>query len=78
MQEAVRESVEPGGVTVEFNGDAEFPPLEQGIQELLGLLAALIVLLAALPRVRLRCDPPSGSRWWPWAARSCSSSSSPA
>ena len=40
----VRETVAPAGVTVEFNGDAEFPPIEQG-QELLGLLAALIVLL---------------------------------
>ena len=30
---------------VEFNGDAEFPPIEQGTSELLGLLAALIVLL---------------------------------
>ena len=44
-QDAVRETVEPAGVTVEFNGDAEFPPIEQGTQELLGLLAALIVLL---------------------------------
>ncbi len=45
VQEAVRDAVEPAGVTAEFNGDAEFPPLEQGTQELLGLLAALIVLL---------------------------------
>ncbi|HJR94275.1 MAG TPA: MMPL family transporter [Gaiellaceae bacterium] len=45
VQEAVREAVEPAGVTAEFNGDAEFPPLEQGTQELLGLLAALVVLL---------------------------------
>ena len=45
VQDAVREAVEPTGVTVEFNGDAEFPPLEQGTQELLGLLMALIVLL---------------------------------
>jgi RND superfamily putative drug exporter len=45
IQEAVRETVEPAGVIVEFNGDAEFPPIEQGTQELLGLLAALIVLL---------------------------------
>jgi putative drug exporter of the RND superfamily len=45
VQEAVREDVEPAGVTAEFNGDAEFPPIEQGTQELLGLLAALIVLL---------------------------------
>jgi RND superfamily putative drug exporter len=45
VQDAVREAVEPAGVTVEFNGDAEFPPIEQGIQEVLGLLMALIVLL---------------------------------
>src|SRR5919106_390169 len=45
VQDAVRDRVEPAGVTVEFNGDAEFPPIEQGTQELLGLLAALIVLL---------------------------------
>jgi RND superfamily putative drug exporter len=45
VQDAVRAAVEPAGVTVEFNGDAEFPPIEQGTQELLGLLAALIVLL---------------------------------
>ena len=45
VQEAVRETVEPAGITVEYNGDAEFPPIEQGVQELLGLLAALIVLL---------------------------------
>jgi RND superfamily putative drug exporter len=45
VQEAVREAVEPAGVVAEFNGDAEFPPIEQGTQELLGLLAALIVLL---------------------------------
>jgi putative drug exporter of the RND superfamily len=45
VQDAVREAVEPAGVIVEFNGDAEFPPLEQGTQEMLGLFAALIVLL---------------------------------
>ncbi|HEU0336743.1 MAG TPA: MMPL family transporter [Gaiellaceae bacterium] len=45
VQDAVRAAVEQAGVTVEFNGDAEFPPIEQGTQELLGLLAALIVLL---------------------------------
>ncbi|HEX2411261.1 MAG TPA: MMPL family transporter, partial [Solirubrobacteraceae bacterium] len=45
VQEAVRETVEPAGIAAEFNGDAEFPPIEQGTQELLGLLAALIVLL---------------------------------
>src|ERR671918_2730061 len=45
VQDAVRETVEPAGVTAEFNGEAEFPPIEQGTQELLGLLAALIVLI---------------------------------
>jgi putative drug exporter of the RND superfamily len=45
VQEAVRETVEPAGVTVEYNGEAEFPPIEQGTSELLGLLAAMIVLL---------------------------------
>jgi RND superfamily putative drug exporter len=45
VQDAVRETVEPAGLTVEFNGDAEFPPIEQGPQEGLGLLMALIVLI---------------------------------
>src|SRR3712207_2926699 len=45
VQEAVREEVEPAGIAAEFNGDAEFPPIEQGTQEMLGLLAALLVLL---------------------------------
>ena len=45
VQDAVREAVAPVGVTVEYNGDAEFPPIEQGTSELLGLLAAIIVLL---------------------------------
>ncbi len=45
VQEEIRDEVAPTGVTVEFNGDAEFPPIEQGTQELLGLLAALLVLL---------------------------------
>ena len=45
VEKAVRATVEPAGVTAEFNGDAEFPPIQQGIQELLGFLAAFIVLL---------------------------------
>jgi RND superfamily putative drug exporter len=45
VQDAVRETAEPAGVTVEFNGEAEFPPVEQGTSELLGLLAAILVLL---------------------------------
>ena len=44
VEDAVRETVTPAGVTVEYNGDAEFPPVEQGTQESLGLLAAIIVL----------------------------------
>src|SRR6188508_2442489 len=45
VQEAVRDALEPVGVTVEYNGEAEFPPIEQGVSELLGILAALVVLL---------------------------------
>jgi RND superfamily putative drug exporter len=45
VQEAVREAVEAASITVEFNGEAESPPVEQGTQELLGLLAAILVLL---------------------------------
>jgi RND superfamily putative drug exporter len=45
VEDAVRQTVAPAGVTAEFNGDAEFPPIEQGPQELLGLLMALMVLL---------------------------------
>jgi putative drug exporter of the RND superfamily len=45
VEEAARQTAEAAGITVEFNGEAEFPPLEQGTSELLGLLAAFIVLL---------------------------------
>jgi RND superfamily putative drug exporter len=45
VEDAVRETVEPAGVTAEYNGEAEFPPVEQGTSESLGLLAAIIVLL---------------------------------
>jgi putative drug exporter of the RND superfamily len=45
VEDAVRETVEPAGVIVEYNGEAEFPPVEQGTSETLGLLAAIIVLL---------------------------------
>jgi putative drug exporter of the RND superfamily len=45
VEDGVREIVEPAGVTVEYNGEAEFPPVEQGTSEALGLLAAIIVLL---------------------------------
>ena len=44
MQEGrPRDTVEPAGISSEYNGDA-VPPIEQGVQELL-VLAALIVLL---------------------------------
>ena len=45
VEDTVRDALAPAGVTVEYNGEAEFPPIEQGTSELLGLLAALIVLL---------------------------------
>jgi RND superfamily putative drug exporter len=45
VEDAVRRTVQPAGVTVEYNGEAEFPPIEQGTSEALGLLAAIIVLL---------------------------------
>jgi RND superfamily putative drug exporter len=45
VEDAVRKTVEPAGVTVEYNGEAEFPPVEQGTSELLGLLAAIVVLI---------------------------------
>jgi RND superfamily putative drug exporter len=45
VEDAVRQTVGPTGVTVEYNGEAEFPPVEQGTSETLGLLAAIIVLL---------------------------------
>ena len=45
VEDSVRKAVEPAGVTVEYNGEAEFPPVEQGTSETLGLLAALVVLL---------------------------------
>jgi RND superfamily putative drug exporter len=45
VEDAVREDVASTGLTVEYNGEAEFPPVEQGTSETLGLLAAVIVLL---------------------------------
>jgi RND superfamily putative drug exporter len=45
VEDEVRDAVASSGVVAEFNGDAEFPPIEQGTQELLGFLAAFIVLL---------------------------------
>ena len=70
VQDAVRETLEPVGLTVEFNGDAEFPPIEQGTQELLGLLAALIVLLVVFRTITAAAIR---SRWRSplWRAPSC-------
>jgi RND superfamily putative drug exporter len=45
VEKAVRNAVKAEGVTVEYNGEAEFPPIEQGTSELLGILAAILVLL---------------------------------
>ena len=45
VEDAVRDTVKPAGVIAEFNGEAEAPPIQQGIQELLGFLAAFIVLM---------------------------------
>ncbi len=59
MQDTARETVEPAGLIVEFNGDAEFPPIEQGTQELLGLLAALIVLLVVFRTLVATAIPPA-------------------
>src|SRR3954453_11559064 len=45
VQDAVRAAMEPVGVPVEYNGEAEFPPIQQGVSEALGLLVAILVLL---------------------------------
>ena len=45
VEDSVRNTVATAGITAEFNGDAEFPPLKQGIQEAIGILVAIIVLL---------------------------------
>ena len=45
VEDAVREDVAAAGLIVEYNGEAEFPPIEQGASEALGIFAAIIVLL---------------------------------
>jgi len=45
VEDAARASLAKAGLTTEFNGEAEFPPLEQGTSEGLGLLAALFILM---------------------------------
>ena len=44
-------------MTVEYNGEAEFPPVEQGTSEMLGLLAAIIVLLIVFRTFMAMLDP---------------------
>src|SRR5829696_2256307 len=51
VEDSVRDALEPAGVTVEYNGEAEFPPLEQGPQELLvfrTVVAALTPIFLAI------------------------------
>src|SRR3712207_1973639 len=57
VQEAVRDIVEPAGVTAEYNGEAEFPPVEQGTSEAIGLLAAIVVLLLVFRAVTAMLIP---------------------
>jgi RND superfamily putative drug exporter len=57
VEDAVRQTVRPAGVTVEYNGEAEFPPIEQGTSESLGLLAAIIVLLIVFRTVTAMLIP---------------------
>src|SRR3954454_20349555 len=45
VEDFVRAAMAPVGLTVEYNGEAEQPPLKQGLPELLGILAAIVVLL---------------------------------
>ena len=55
VEDSVRSAVASSGVTVEYNGEAEFPPLEQGTSEGLGLLVAILVLLVLLSAPSSRC-----------------------
>src|SRR4051794_20186714 len=57
VEDAVRQTVRPAGVTVEYNGEAESPPIEQGTSESLGLLAAIIVLLIVFRTVTAMLIP---------------------
>jgi putative drug exporter of the RND superfamily len=57
VEDAVRQTVAPAGVKAEYNGEAEFPPIEQGSSEALGLLAAVIVLLIVFRAVTAMLIP---------------------
>ena len=72
-----RRRSKPVGVTVEYNGEAEFPPIEQGTSELLGLLAAIIVLLIVFRTFVGDAHPDRARDHGAWARRSCCCSSSP-
>ena len=52
-----RETVEPAGVIVEFNGDAEFPPIEQGTQETARPARGADRAPHRLPHIRGDADP---------------------
>ena len=78
VEDAVRQTVEPAGVTVEYNGEAEFPPIEQGTSEALGLLAAIIVLLIVFRTFVAMLDPDRARDHARSSRRSCCCSSSPA
>jgi RND superfamily putative drug exporter len=45
VEDAARAAAAKAGLVAEFNGEAEFPPIEQGTSEGLGLLAALFILM---------------------------------
>jgi TonB-dependent receptor len=55
VENAVRDTVEAAGVTAEFNGEAEAPPIQQGIQELLiGFLGGVTYAIDADNELSLR------------------------
>ena len=78
VQDAVREAVEPAGVTVEFNGDAEFPPIEQGTAGAARPARGAHRAARRLPDVRRGGDPDRARARRRSRPRSCCSSSSPA
>ena len=57
VEDAVREAVEPAGVTVEYNGEAEFPPIEQGTSEAARPARGDHRAADRLPHVRGDADP---------------------
>ncbi len=45
LEDSMTSTLGKAGIETEYTGDADQPPPEQGSSELLGILAALIVLL---------------------------------